>query len=139
MAPPRCCSTGAGRPFFVIDSTVFARSSRTPSSSPLFSSIWQKRRKSGAVDTRPTAPSISAGRVVNGTSASISKGVSPPACPALGIDAEQGALVHGCAGRDVAQADRLEVGHLSVTGHQRDGAGDLAVGDGLPQYRGGVL
>src|SRR3981189_2873630 len=45
-----------GIEFVVISRTVSGFKMRTPSSSPPLSSIWQKRRKSGTVETIPPPP-----------------------------------------------------------------------------------
>ncbi len=54
--PPRALRIASDNPFTVIDAAVSGLSKRTPFSSPLLSSIWLKRMKSSAVETRPTAP-----------------------------------------------------------------------------------
>ncbi len=77
IVPGRASSTTGGRPLAVIRATVSAESSRTSSRIPPLSSICAKRRKSGTVETRPTAPSMSAGRAVKG-SVSIRTALSPP-------------------------------------------------------------
>ena len=63
MRPPRAASTSGGSPLAVMRAAVSALSSRAPLNVPPSSSIWPKRRKSGTLDTSPTAPSSSAGLV----------------------------------------------------------------------------
>jgi len=120
-----------GSEFVVISLTVSGFKIRTPSSSPPLSSIWQKRRKSGTVETMPPPPEKNVCGLLTSLFAKGGWGCAPArrrdgqACPAV----REAAIDH-MQRREEAALQKLIEG---LSRHDFNDAAEHVVADGIFQ------